>query len=206
MPHSSDDPDFDWMLRALKAIAEEKRLKLLGILADRECSVEELAALLGLKAPTVSHHLARLRDAQLVRMRSDGNAHLYRLDPAGLELIRGSLGSSARVARLAGDLPSDLDGWERKVLRAFVDGEELVRIPASRKKREVVLRWLVEFFEPDTEYAEREINAELKRHHWDCATLRREFIASRLMERSAGIYRRLPRAADPPEARESARV
>ncbi len=202
---SNDPTDFDWMLRALKAIAEEKRLKLLGILADRECSVEELAALVGLKAPTVSHHLARLREAQLVQMRCDGNAHLYRMDSAGLKLIRGSLGSSARVAQLAGDLPSDLDGWEHKVLRSFVSGEELVRIPASRKKRDVVLRWLVEFFEPEVEYEEREINAELKRHHWDCATLRREFIASKLMARSSGIYRRLPLPETPAEPRTRSR-
>ena len=30
--------------------------------------------------------------------------------------------------------------WERKVLDTFLDGERLVRIPAKRKKRDVVLR------------------------------------------------------------------
>jgi hypothetical protein len=73
-----------------------------------------------------------------------------------------------------------------------VSGDELLRIPSSRKKRQVILRWLVEFFDEGVDYEEKRINEELKRHHGDCATLRREFIASRLMERNRGIYRRLP--------------
>lgn len=73
LPHGGD---FPWMLRALKALADASRLKILGLLASRECSVEELATLLDLKAPTVSHHLARLRDAELVSMRGQGNSHL----------------------------------------------------------------------------------------------------------------------------------
>jgi hypothetical protein len=184
------DPDFDWMLRALKALADQSRLKLLGILATRECSVEELAGALGLKAPTVSHHLARLRDADLVRMRADGNTHLYQMNESGLNVIRRSLGDGERVAGLASDV--SLDGFDEKVLRSFVSGDELLRIPASRKKRQVILRWLVDFFEEGVDYEEKLVNEELKRHHWDCATLRREFIASKLMERKRGIYRRLP--------------
>ena len=182
--------DFDWMLGSLKALADESRLKILGLLSSREYSVEELAALLGLKAPTVSHHLSRLREAALVRMRSDGNTHLYRLDERGLGAIRKNLGSKTRVASLATGI--ELDGWEEKVLRSFVDGENLTRIPASHKKRLVILRWLVEFFEDDVMYAEKEINEELKRHHWDCATLRREFISFKLMARERGMYWRLP--------------
>ena len=92
---------FDWMLGSLKALADGSRLKILGLLAGREYSVEELASLLGLKAPTVSHHLSRLREAELVSMRSDGNSHLYRLDEQGLGAIRKHLGSKTRVASLA---------------------------------------------------------------------------------------------------------
>ena len=184
--------DFDWMLGSLKALADESRLKILGLLAGRECSVGELAALLSLKAPTVSHHLARLREAALVRMRIDGNTHLYRLDERGLGALRKNLGSKTRVASLATGI--EMHGWEEKVLRSFVDGEKLTRIPASHKKRQVILRWLVEFFEDDVVYAEKEINEELKRHHWDCATLRREFIAFKLMDRERGMYWRLPRS------------
>jgi len=40
-------------------------LKIIGLLAQRSYSVEELAALLDLKAPTVSHHLSKLAQAGL---------------------------------------------------------------------------------------------------------------------------------------------
>lgn len=92
------------------------------------------------------------------------------------------------------DLASDIErgGWEQKVLRNFVDGEELTRIPASRKKREVILRWLVDDFNYDVSYSEKEINETIQRHHSDCATLRREFIAFKFMARENGLYWRLP--------------
>ncbi len=37
------------LLRFFKALADESRLKIIGILANQECSVEELAVLLELK-------------------------------------------------------------------------------------------------------------------------------------------------------------
>ena len=54
------DPEkFQTLVHFLKTLAHESRLKLLGLLAEREYSVGELAELLDLKEPTVSHHLAK---------------------------------------------------------------------------------------------------------------------------------------------------
>jgi DNA-binding transcriptional ArsR family regulator len=58
--------EFEALLQFFKVLADENRLKLLGILATRDYSVEELAALMQLKAPTISHHLARLKEPGLV--------------------------------------------------------------------------------------------------------------------------------------------
>ncbi len=76
--------------------------------------------------------------------------------------------------------------WEQKVLDTFLDGERLVRIPAKRKKRDVVLRWLQQEFEPGVEYPEAEVNRILHRHHLDCATLRRELFESGYLRRQGG--------------------
>ena len=54
-----DEKGLQTLLRFFKCLANENRLKLLGLLADQERSVEELSALLDLKEPTVSHHLAK---------------------------------------------------------------------------------------------------------------------------------------------------
>src|SRR5215813_1533601 len=68
------------LLAFFRALADESRLRLLGLIADRERSVQELAALLALKEPTISHHLAMLKRVGLVRLRIEGTRHWYRLD------------------------------------------------------------------------------------------------------------------------------
>src|ERR1700727_2269862 len=92
--------EFDTLLQFFKVLGDENRLKLLGILATREYSVEELAVLLQLKAPTISHHLARLKDSGLVKMRSEGNTHFYRLDSENLRQTSKGLLSSEKMTEL----------------------------------------------------------------------------------------------------------
>ena len=45
------------MLQFCKAMADESRLKIIGLLSTAEHSVQQLASILELKEPTVSHHL-----------------------------------------------------------------------------------------------------------------------------------------------------
>jgi hypothetical protein len=84
------------------------------------------------------------------------------------------------------------DVWEQKVLRSFRRGERLEQIPASRKKREVVLRWLVQQFSFDERYTEREVNAILGRHHPDFAALRRYLVDEGFLQREHSVYWRPP--------------
>ncbi len=56
----------------LKALAHESRLIMLCILSEGEKSVSELEQQLGLRQPTVSQQLARLRADGLVNARRDG--------------------------------------------------------------------------------------------------------------------------------------
>ena len=178
-------------LGILKALADESRLAILGLVARQERSVSELAALLAVKAPTVSHHLAKLREARLVGMRSAGTTHYYRLDTTGLARLRAGLRTPERIAALSADAAGvGADAAEMKVLANFLDGERLKEIPASLKKRQVILRWLVADFEPGRDYAEKQVNEILGRRHPDFATLRRELIVGGLLTRTSGIYRR----------------
>ncbi|HMO57861.1 MAG TPA: metalloregulator ArsR/SmtB family transcription factor [Roseiflexaceae bacterium] len=179
----------DEMLTIVKAMAHENRLRILGILADGEWSVRELAELLDLTEPTISHHLAKLYEADLITMRTAGTSHLYRLNGTTLQRVNRELFSPQQVADMANDV--SLAGWEQKVLRAFLDGEQITRIPDQRKKREVILKWLAEKIERDVRYSELELNALIKHYHPDTATLRRELVASRLMQRDNGIYWRI---------------
>jgi len=178
------EQEFQTLLRFFKCLANENRLKMLGILADQERSVEELSVLLNLKEPTVSHHLAKLKEIELVQMQADGNTHLYRLNSKTLEQMSKDRFTSIQMASLAKNV--SYDAWERKVLNAFLDGEQLKAIPSSRKKRGVILDWLINKFERGIKYSEKEVNRIIAQHHPDVATLRREFIMNRLMEREGG--------------------
>lgn len=179
--------DLSRLLSFFKALADESRLRILGVLANKSCSVEELAELVQLKGPTVSHHLAKLKELELVVMRPEGNTHLYSLNSETLHRLSKDLLTPEVVGSLVEDDVSD--AWEKKVLRDFlVDGVRLKEIPASRKKRDVILKWLVAQFEPGVRYPEPKVNETILRHHEDFATLRRELIGAQLMERERGFY------------------
>lgn len=176
-------------LAFLKALADESRLKLVGLLAERERSVGELAEAVGLREPTVSHHLAKLAAVELVEMRAEGTTHYYRLRGETLQALGRDVFSERRIAAIAAEAGED--AWKRKVLRTFLEGERLTKIPDTRKKRQVILEWLAERFEVGVDYPEPRVNEIIKRHHPDTATLRRELVGARLLRRDAGIYWRV---------------
>jgi DNA-binding transcriptional ArsR family regulator len=174
-----------------KILSDESRLRLLALLASQQATVDELAASLDLRPPTVSHHLGRLKELGLVRCTVEGTSHRYSLDRGALHaLARDSL-SEESVARFGAEV--DGDAWEQKVLSAFVRDGRLVEIPASRKKRLVILRLLAREFEPGRRYPEKEVNTVLARFHPDVATLRRELCAEEhaLLTRAGGVYWRV---------------
>jgi hypothetical protein len=176
------------MLQFCKAMADESRLKIIGLLSAAERSVQQLAGLLDLKEPTVSHHLAILKALGLVTLRADGNTHWYALDDGALRTISRTVFSRESIALLA--VTADSEAWERKVLASFLDGGRLIEIPVSQKKRWAVLKWLADKFAQDTDFSEAQVNALLKRHHPDCATLRRELVGWGMLTRESGVYRR----------------
>jgi len=181
------------LLSFFKAMANESRLKMVGILAQQECSVEELAARLKLKEPTVSHHLNKLKQLELVQMRAQGNMHLYKLNQEALQTLNKAVLTIEPVTIAVLAMGSE-NAWEDKVLRSYLEAGRLKEIPASRKKRLVILKWLVQQFALETPYPEQIVNEILQRYHPDSATLRRELIGYQMMQRENGIYRRRPQS------------
>ncbi len=180
------DNEFQSLLRFFKVLGDESRLKIVGILAQDERSVDELAAMLNLKEPTVSHHLAKLKEIGLVSMTPEGNRRRYRLEVGALRLLSKEILMEETVASVAASTTED--AWERKVLTAFMDGDRITAIPRGYKKRMVLASWLARQFEPGVRYPEKQVNEIIARHHPDYATFRREMIDGGLMEREAGVY------------------
>ncbi len=183
------EADVETLLSFFKAMANESRLRIVGLLAERERSVQELAELLDLKEPTISHHLGVLKGIGLVTARAEGVTHWHALKPDGLTDISRALFVDKAVAAMEAPKLS----WEEKVLANFLqpDGTFLT-LPASRRKRWVLLAWLTQQFEEGRRYAEPEVNALIQIRHPDAATLRRELIGYRMMARENNIYWRLP--------------
>src|SRR4051794_13421371 len=71
-------------MEALAAIADATRRELLALLAEGEIAAGDLAARFPVSRPAISRHLRVLREAGLVRARTDGRRRLYALDPRPL--------------------------------------------------------------------------------------------------------------------------
>jgi len=168
-----------------KALADSSRLKIVGLLAQQPYTVEQLAAMVGLKPSTVSHHLSKLAGVGLVSARAEGYYSVYQLEKAALSASMQRIFSTEQTAAIAADV--DLDAFERKVIKDYsLPNGRLKALPGQRKKLEAVLRYIVKTFEPDVRYTEKQVNEILLRFHDDTAYLRRELVGYKLMAREGG--------------------
>jgi ArsR family transcriptional regulator len=74
-----------------KALADETRQHIMQLCCCRELAVNELVEKTGVSQPTVSHHLAILRDAGLVLARSEGKQTYYTLNQERIAVCCGQL-------------------------------------------------------------------------------------------------------------------
>lgn len=175
----------DEVLKFFKALADANRLKILGLLAQEDLSVEQLAVMLKLRPSTVSHHLSILSEAGLVSAKAMSYYNIYQFDNKALEAMAQRLLSKENLSAIAVDV--DLDAYDKKVVSDYSlpDGQ-LKTIPAQRKKLEAILGYIIQDFESGTRYNERQVNEILEKYHPDTATLRRELIGAGILGRSSG--------------------
>ena len=106
-----------WSTR-LKVFADATRVRLLALLAREELTVAELSAITQLAQPRVSTHLAKLKEAGLVRDRRAGVSAYYRFDEDNLDIVQRELWRSLR------------DGSDDPLLRQ--DAERVASVLANR--------------------------------------------------------------------------
>lgn len=81
---------FDPVLFA-KAIADETRQKIMHLVCCNWLSVSEIVEKIGYSQPTISHHLAILRDAGLVDIREEGKQTFYSLNQENIAVCCGQI-------------------------------------------------------------------------------------------------------------------
>ncbi len=210
------------LLAGLRALVDGNRVRILGRLATRPADADALAGELRLPVHVVRKQLEVLAHAGLVETQPDAPSTWA----ARLDRIGAMAGRLAALEREAEGLPAVPGGeWphegealadtlarlrvtpeEAKTLRAHLVDGRLVSIPAQPKKRDVVLRFLLErVFLEDRGYPEKEVNQRLALFHQDVAALRRYLVDERYVEREASVYRRrgtrptLPSPAEAPD-------
>jgi SAM-dependent methyltransferase len=88
--------------RLFRTLGDATRLRLLRLLGQEELNVAELCDILGLPQPTVSRHLALLREAGLLRDRREGPFAWYALAPeAEAPELHALLGAAAPLMAAA---------------------------------------------------------------------------------------------------------
>ena len=181
------------LLEFFKTLANAERLQIVGLLAVEAADAPQIAGRLGLPPYAVLRHLERLEEMNLIQAASDDplaarqTPQSYRLNTQELnELSRRVLAGQRQKPK-----PENFDGeaYERKVLSDFMTADgKLKALPVQEKKLLVVLRHLVQDFEPGERYSEKQVNEMLRRYHIDTAALRRYMVDNHLLERSEGVY------------------
>ena len=83
----SDDGSLMDMAELFKAFSDPSRLKIIAALMLSQMCVCDLAALLAMTQPAISHHLKTLRQTRLIKFRREGKVVYYTLDDEHVALL-----------------------------------------------------------------------------------------------------------------------
>jgi biotin operon repressor len=173
------------LLRFFKVLGEPNRLKIVGLLARRPHTGEDLGRQLGVSVSTVSHHLSRLADAGLVTARAESYYNLYSLRTEVLSAMAKTILHEAEQPRR--EESGLLDAFEQKVIDTFTSHDgRITAFPVQEKKFLVLVRYVLKAFEPGIKYTEKRVNQLLKEYNEDTARLRRSLVEYKYMAREGG--------------------
>jgi hypothetical protein len=171
-----------------KALGDLTRIRIIALLQQGPLHGQAIAGKLGLKAPTITHHMAKLREVGLIKERRDKNTIYFSLNTKILEM-------SAKAILTVGtgggaNIEMTVTAEERAAIiqNFFTKEGKLKNYPAQRKKKLVVLEHMIKGLEFGKVYSEKELNEYLKQFHEDYATLRRELIMCQFMYRENNQY------------------
>lgn len=180
-----NETNIEQLLEFFKALADANRLKIIGLLAQKDLSVEQLAEILGVSSSTVSHHLARLSRAGLVSARAESYYSIYYLNSERLESLSKEILAEETLPAVTALV--NIDAYDQKVIRNYTNTDGTVKaLPSQQKKLIAVLRYVSRDLEPGKRYSEKEISQLLEKYYPDYAFLRRGLIEFKIIERENG--------------------
>ena len=110
----------DELENVFKALADKTRLRILALLGNNEVCVCHLHDSLDLPQPTVSRHLAYLRNSGLVAARRDGVWMHYQVSRALSPLVRNIVGAAVDALRQVPATNQDRKQFQRSFGQLYV--------------------------------------------------------------------------------------
>ncbi len=156
-----------------------ERLRIVGALVGGAATRAEIASRLHLPVSDVYRHLDHLVAAGVVS-EEEGR---YRVNEKSIEALSRHQFEGKRAAY---EINRETTEEVRQILRAYLKSDgTLQHIPTDSKKLQVILKFIVEVFDFDAAYTEKEVNTILRRFHVDTAALRRYLVDYGLMARQS---------------------
>lgn len=175
-------------LEIFKCLSDRSRLKIINSLMIEPMYVELLAERVDLSTSTVSFHLKKLLDANLVSFTKEQYYTVYSLNE---EILSMNLKELILDSRSEDEILNEREEkYREKIIDSFFKYGKLLEIPVQNKKKQIILEKIVEAFEKDKEYTEKEVNLIIADFHDDFCTIRKDLVGFNLMERENGIYKR----------------
>jgi len=171
------------MLDFVKALSDADRLRIIGALSQGSLTAAQVAAQLDLPFRETINHLAFLAHVGilLVHAADKKQDEVYELDSAFLEKLARQQLEGMRPAYAPA---ADAEETARRELAAHLNPDGSIhQIPHQAAKLRVILNYLINAFEVDKFYTEKEVNAILKRFNEDVSGLRRDLVDAGLLGR-----------------------
>ncbi|MGL5151777.1 MAG: metalloregulator ArsR/SmtB family transcription factor [Clostridium sp.] len=177
-------------LSIFKALSDKSRLRIINNLINGPMYVELLSERIGLAPSTISFHLKKLEEANLVYSQKEQYYVMYYIN---LRVFENKLKEIVHMDENKNDDKEKQreEAYRKKVIESFFKYGKLVSIPVQAKKKRIVLEEIVKAFEIDKEYTEREVNIIIADYNDDFCTIRRDMIGEKLLSRDKGIYKKL---------------
>lgn len=176
-------------IKLFKCLADKSRIQILKSLSIEDMYVERLSERLNLSPSTVSFHLKKLTEAGAVTSYKNQYYTMYSLCT---DIFKTSILDILKEESDEATLQEKRDAeYRKKVINSFFEYGKLKTIPAQRKKERIILEVIVDAFEYDRIYTEREVNIIIADFHDDFCTLRRDMIGEGLLERDENGYKRI---------------
>jgi ArsR family transcriptional regulator, arsenate/arsenite/antimonite-responsive transcriptional repressor len=173
-------------LKIFKALADQSRLLIVSALMEKPQYVEALAEMLQVSASTVSFHLKKLEEAELVYSVKEQYYANYHLKQ---EIFNSTLTDLIYVEDVEKQAQEErIEKYRQGVIEAFFEYGKLKAIPVQRKKKRIVLEEMAKSFEKGKIYTEKEVNITIADFNDDFCTIRRDMISEGIFERDKGMY------------------